>query len=73
MLVFRNATWKTVNVALSDPLFTEGHRREAAALIASRMEKCDSLVSATSEAEKALYKRLYSQLVSREQHGTPKN
>ena len=73
MLVFRNGTWKTVEVELSDPILTEGHRLEAAALIASRMEKGDSLVSATAEAEKVLYNRLYPQLVSREQHRTPKN
>jgi len=73
MLVFRNGTWKKVEVKLSDPIFTEGHRREAAALIASRTEKGDSLVSATAEAEKVLYGRLYPNLVSREQHGSPKN
>jgi hypothetical protein len=73
MLVFRNGIWKTVEVALSDPLFTEGHRREAAAMIASRMEKGESLVSARAEAEKILYSRLYPELVSREQHGAPKN
>jgi hypothetical protein len=73
MLVFRNGTWKTVDVALSDPILTEDHRREASALIASRMEKGDSLVSATAEAEKMLYGRLYPDLVSREQHRSPKD
>jgi hypothetical protein len=73
MLVFRNGTWNTVDVAFSDPILTESHRREAAALIASRVEKGDSLVSATAEAEKMLYGRLYPGLVSREQHRSPKD
>ena len=64
MLVFRSGVWKTIPVIFSDPMFTEGHRREAAAIIASRVEKGGSLVSATAEAEKTLYLRLYGGLVS---------
>ena len=62
MLVFRSGTWKTIPVVFSDPMFTEGHRREAAAIIASRVEKGGSLVAATAEAEKTLYLRLYQQV-----------
>jgi hypothetical protein len=65
MLVFRSGTWTTTPVVLSDPIFTEGHRREIASIIASRMEKGDSLVAATAAAEQALYLRLYGGLVMR--------
>jgi hypothetical protein len=73
MLVFRNGNWKSIEVALSDPILTQGHRQEAAAFIASRMERGYSLVSATADAEKMLYTRLYPELFSREQHSAPKN
>jgi hypothetical protein len=59
MLVFRNGRWLDVPVNVSDPIFTESHRREMATMIASRIESC-SYASATAEAEKLLYERLYS-------------
>jgi hypothetical protein len=73
MLVFRSGVWRNVDVALSDPIFTEGHRREAAAMIATAMERGISLVAAIAEAEKTLYLRLYSGLVMRKEHSTPEN
>jgi hypothetical protein len=73
MLVFRGGAWRNVQVVLSDPLFTEGHRREAASMIAAGMDKGASLVAATAAAEKALYLRLYPDLAIREEHGPPKN
>ena len=73
MLVFRSGLWRSVEVSLSDPIFTDAHRREAAAMIASYMEAGVSLVAATAEAEKILYLRLYKGLVMRKEHCTPKN
>lgn len=71
MFSFRNGVWRSVNVILSDPIFSEEHRLQAAAIAATAMEKGLSLQAATSEAERILYERLY--LISREQHGSPKN
>ena len=65
MLVFRAGVWIIIDVVLSDPIFTDGHHREIAAIIASRMEKGDSLVAATAAAEQAIYLRLYGGLVVR--------
>jgi hypothetical protein len=59
MLVFRNGKWLDVPVNVSDPIFTEGHRREMATMIASRVES-SSYASALAEAEKLIYGRLYS-------------
>jgi hydroxymethylpyrimidine/phosphomethylpyrimidine kinase len=73
MLVFRKGTWYTVDVHLSDPLLTEGHKRTAASIIASRLEKGSSMIAATAAAEKTLYLQIYSGLLSREEHGPPKN
>lgn len=73
MLVFRSGGWRNVQVVLSDPLFTEGHRREAASMIAASMDKGASLVAATAAAENALYLRLYPDLAIREEHSTPEN
>ena len=73
MLVFRSGSWTDIPVNLSDPLFTEGHRREAAALIGTRLAGGVSLAAATAEAEKILYMRLYPELVMRKEHGTPEN
>jgi 2,3-bisphosphoglycerate-independent phosphoglycerate mutase len=55
--------WRSVNVILSDPIFSEEHRLQAAAIAATAMEKGLSLQAATSEAERILYERLY--LISR--------
>jgi hypothetical protein len=72
MLVFRSGAWRSVQVVLSDPLLTEDHKRYAASIIASRLEKGDSLHSATVEAEKSVYLRIYRDLrVSREEHRAP--
>jgi hypothetical protein len=57
MLVFRNGEWRDVPVNLTDPLFSEAHRLQAAAIIATAMEKL-SVQAATSEAERILYKQL---------------
>jgi hypothetical protein len=73
MLVFRSGSWKTVQVNLSDPIFTEAHRREAAAMVGTRIIKGISLAAATAEAEKILYMRLYPELVMRKEHSTPEN
>jgi hydroxymethylpyrimidine/phosphomethylpyrimidine kinase len=73
MLVFRSGSWRNVQVVLSDPLFTDGHRREAASIIAARMGKGASLVAATAAAEQVLYSSLYAELVTREEHGPPEN
>ena len=58
MLVFRNGEWRDVPVNLSDPLFSEEHRRQAAAIIAT-MEKL-SVQAATKEAERILYEAIFS-------------
>lgn len=63
MLSFRGGAWSSVNVALSDPLFSEAHRREAAAIVATGMKKGLSVQAATAEAERILYERLF--LISR--------
>ena len=73
MLVFRSGIWRSVDVPLSDPIFTEGHRREAASMIASSMEGGSSSVTAIAEAEKVLYLRLYKGLVVRKEHCAPKD
>ena len=57
MLVFRNGEWRDVPVNLTDPLFSEAHRSQAAVIIAVAMEKV-SVQAATSEAERILYKQL---------------
>jgi 2,3-bisphosphoglycerate-independent phosphoglycerate mutase len=49
-----------VNVILTDPIFSEEHRLQAAAIAATAMEKGLSLQAATSEAERILYEKLYS-------------
>ena len=59
MFSFRNGVWRSVNVILSDPIFSEEHRLQAAAIAATAMEKGLSLQAATSEAERILYERLY--------------
>jgi len=56
MLVFRNGEWRDVPVNLTDPLFSEAHRLQAAAIIAT-MDKL-SIQAATKEAERILYKQL---------------
>lgn len=71
MLVFRSGQWHDIDVNLSDPIFTEGHRREAAAMMASLIEKGVSLVSARAEAEKTLYSRMYS--ILRKEHCSPED
>lgn len=62
MLNFRGGKWTSVNVALPEPLFSEGHRRQAAASIATGMAKGLSVQAATAEAERILYERLYAGL-----------
>ena len=71
MLVFRNGKWLDVPVSLSDPIFTEGHRREMATMIAGRIESTSYAV-ALAEAEKAMYLRLFG-LVPRKEHSGPKD
>lgn len=73
MLVFRKGVWRTVEIVLTDPLFSEGHRMEAASIAATAMEKGLSVQAATAEAERILYGRLFPGLVPREQHGTPQH
>jgi len=60
MYSFRNGVWRSVNVILTDPIFSEEHRLQAAAIAATEMEKGLSLQAATSEAERILYEKLYS-------------
>jgi len=73
MLVFHSGIWHDVPVAFSDPIFTEGHHREAASMIAERVAKGACFADATAFAEKSLYLRLYPQLVVRKEHGAPQN
>jgi len=63
MLSFRGGVWSTVNVALSDPLFSEVHRLQAAAIVATAVQKGLSVQAATAEAERILYERLFPKLV----------
>ena len=60
MFSFRNGVWRSVNVILTDPIFSEEHRLQAAAIAATAMEKGLSLQAATSEAERILYEKIYS-------------
>jgi len=73
MLVFRSASWHSIEVNLSDPLFTDAHRREAAAMIVTSVQRGISLAAARADAEKILYMRLYDSLVMRKEHGAPEN
>ena len=59
MLSFRSGVWASVNVALSDPLFSEAHLLQAAAIVATGMKNGLSVQAATAEAERILYERLY--------------
>ena len=59
MLVFRKGVWLSVEIVLSDPLFSEGNRMEAASIAATAMEKGLSVQAATAEAERILYGRLF--------------
>ena len=71
MLTFRNGVWRSVNVVLTDPLFSEAHRLQAAAIVATGMKNGLSVQAATAEAERILYERIF--LVPREQHRAPKH
>ena len=71
MLVFRDGKWLDVPINLSDPLFTEGHRREMATMIAARLESTPYAL-ALAEAEKTIYMRLFG-LVPRKEHSGPKD
>ena len=74
MLVFRNGSWHDIEVVLLDPIFTENHRMEAAAIILSLMDKGKGLAYATARAEELLYMRLFPGLIlSRDEHHSPKN
>jgi hypothetical protein len=59
MLTFRSGVWSVVNVALSDPLFSEAHRLQAAAIVATGIKNGLSVQAATAEAERILYERLF--------------
>jgi hypothetical protein len=72
MLTFRSGVWRSLSIAFTDPLFSEEHRLQAAAIAATAVQNGLSVQAATSEAERRIYERLYN-LVSREQHGAPKN
>ena len=73
MLSFRGGMWRKVNVVLSDPVFSEEHRLQAGAIVATAMEKGLSVQAATAEAERILYRRLYGASVPGEQHCSPQN
>ena len=73
MLSFRGGVWRTVNVVLSDPIFSEEHRLQAAAIAATAQQKGLSVQASTAEAERVLYERLYGGLVPRKQHGSPQD
>jgi len=72
MLTFRNGVWRSLTIVFTDPLFSEEHRLQAAAIAATAVQNGLSVQAATNEAERKMYERLYN-LVSREQHGRPKN
>lgn len=62
MHVFRRGKWidaAAVVEALSDPIFTEGHRRAAAAVAGTWLAKGHSVDAAVAAAEKALYEEIY--------------
>ena len=71
MLVFHSGQWLDIPVKVSDPIFTDGHRREMATMIAAKANI--SYEAAAAAAEKVLYMRLCRGLVPREEHGSPKN
>lgn len=64
MLVFRNGKWLDIPIKVSDPIFTEGHRREMATIVAAKIENT-SFAAAMAEAEKVIYMRLYRQVPAR--------
>lgn len=62
MLVFRRGKWIDASAAveaLSDPIFTEGHRRAAAAVAGTWLAKGHSVDAAVAAAEKVLYEEIY--------------
>ena len=63
MLVFRRGVWQTIDVPLSDPMLTPGHKAAAAAIIANGLS--------LEKAEQLLYEQLLG--ISREEHNTPEN
>jgi hypothetical protein len=71
MLTFRDGVWSNVDIVLWDPIFSEEHRLQAAAIVATGIKNGLSVQAATAEAERILYERMY--LISREQHGAPKD
>jgi 2,3-bisphosphoglycerate-independent phosphoglycerate mutase len=52
----------STEIALTDPLFSEEHRLQAAAIVATAVKKGVSVQAAMAEAERILYERLYSGL-----------
>jgi hypothetical protein len=76
MLVFRHGTWVTVNVPLSDPTLTPGHKRFAAAVAASALVRGASPSVALAAAEQRLYEDVVfggALGVSGKQHDAQKN
>jgi hypothetical protein len=73
MLSFRNGTWSRVPCEVSDVLFSEEHKLQAAAIIATNLQKGLSQKASTAEAERILYQRLFPGLVFGKEHSTPKD
>jgi hypothetical protein len=59
MLIFRRGKWHAIQILLSDPMLTEGHKWTAAALVANGLVKGASVETATAAAEKTLYEKIY--------------
>ena len=71
MLSFRGGVWVTTPRVLPDPLFSEEHLLQAAAITATGIQNGLSVQAATAKAERILYERMF--LVPRKQHGPPKD
>lgn len=73
MLSFRNGTWSTIPCGVSDVLFSEEHKLQAAAIIATKLQKGLTLQASTAEAERILYQRIFPGLVFRKEHSSPQD
>jgi len=71
MLSFRGGVWIKTSCVLPDPLFSEEHLLQAAAIAATGIQNGLSVQAATAKAEQILYERIY--LVPGKQHGSPKD
>lgn len=74
MWVFSRGKWIDITLPFSDPVWTEGHKRMAATVIASALGRGATIVAAEREAEEVVYSVLYEGLsVTGKQHSAPQN